>query len=96
MSDQDFPAGKVLYQFTTKPEDNVTGNDDMPAEIAVIECRGYAGLVVWGRSARTGEWYPSHGDRHVIKRLLEENARLKSGAFTTEEARNLPQIAREN
>lgn len=67
----DFPEGKILFRFTTNPEDDVTGVDDVAAEYLILERpRGDAGLIVYGRRS-SGEWVGNWGGRHVIKRLLE-------------------------
>lgn len=72
------PKGRILFRFKTNQSDNVTGNDDMPSECIVIEHGdAYAGLVVHGKSPRTGKWIVNWGERHVIRRLLE----IKAGAF---------------
>lgn len=64
--------GKVLFRFTTKPEDNVTGVDDIASEYAVVEIpRGIAGLMVYGCHPRTGRWTANWQARHVVKRMLE-------------------------
>lgn len=66
-----FVHGKCIFRFTTNPEDDITGVDDMATEYVVIERRrADAGLVIWGKYA-DGTWTPNWGGRHVIKRLLE-------------------------
>jgi hypothetical protein len=66
----DAPKGRVLFRFTTNPDDNVTGNDDVAIEYVVVECpTAMAGLVVHGRYGRG--WVVNPGERHVVKRLLE-------------------------
>lgn len=81
MPDSSFPQGRVLFRFKTRPEDNVTGHDDMAAEYVVIEYpQAHAGLVEFGKHPRTGEWIANWGARHIVKRLLELNAGLLAEA----------------
>jgi hypothetical protein len=66
------PEGRVIFRFKPNPEDDITGFDDVGSEQIVVEHEGaIAGLVVYGKSTRTGEWIANMGERHVIKRLLE-------------------------
>lgn len=72
----DFPESRILLRFTTLPEDNVTGVDDVATEYVILECpEAIAGLIVYGKISR-GEWIANWGGRHVIKRLLEWIVRI--------------------
>ncbi len=67
-----FPEGRILFRFTPNPEDDITGYDQVGTEQVVIEePKADGGVVIYGKSSRTGEWLANFGERHVIKRLLE-------------------------
>lgn len=71
------PEGRIIFRFTPQPEDNITGVDDVGAEHVVVEvAQCPAGLMVYGKHPKTGEWIANYGERHVIKRLLEMMMRV--------------------
>jgi hypothetical protein len=80
MPSESFPEGRVLYQFTPTPADNITGFDDVAEEYVVTEHPdAMAGLVI--HALYDGAWHTNpFSARHVVKRLLEDKTRLEKFA----------------
>lgn len=64
-------AGDIVYRFTPKPSDDITGYDDIADEYIVLrEKKADGGLVIYGK--HRGEWHANPNARHVVRRLLIE------------------------
>lgn len=65
----------IIYRFTPKPNDNITGEDDIADEYVVEQNDdAYAGLVIYGKYQ--GRWVTNPSARAVVRQLLIESKRL--------------------
>jgi len=79
------PTENVLLRFSTKPEDNVTGYDDIALEYAVVACpTALGGVIVYGRY-QSG-WVANPSERHVIRHLLGEMKAEQAKSAALQEA----------